>query len=75
MCSSDLVYFNFIDTMGNAQGRTGNNVFQSQDEAKRKEFQARQKKALAALKKQPAKAQPAEAEVEDRRQPGDQTHD
>jgi hypothetical protein len=69
------VYFKKIDTMSKATGRTGNNVFQSQDEARRKEFQARQKRALEKLKKQPTKVQPAEAKVEDGRQPGDQTHD
>jgi hypothetical protein len=68
-------YFNKIDTISKATGRTGNNPWQGQDEAKRKEFQARQKRALAALKKQSTKVQPAEAKVENGRVPGDQASD
>jgi hypothetical protein len=68
------LYFNKIDTINKATGRTANNPWQGQDEAKRKEFQARQKRALAALKNQPTKAQPAEAKVEDAQLPSDQTH-
>jgi hypothetical protein len=62
------VYFDHIDTMGRAMGKRGNNAFQAQDEAKRKDFRDRQEKAiknLEKLKKQPAKA-------EDRPPPGDQ---
>jgi len=66
------VYFNHIDTMGKAMGKRGNNAFQAQDEAKRKDFQARQKKALENLKKQQTNVQSDEAKVEDGRLPGDQ---
>jgi hypothetical protein len=68
-------YFNQVDTISKASGRTGTNIWQAQDEAKRRDFQARQKRALEALKKQPTKAQPAGAKVEHGRLPGDQTHD
>jgi hypothetical protein len=61
------LYVNKIDTISKATGRTGNNPWQSQDEAKRKEFQARQKKAMEALKKRQTKA---EAKVEDGRLSG-----
>ena len=73
---SAYVYFNHIDTMGKAMGKRGNNAFQAQDEAKRKDFQARQKKALENLEKlktQPTKVQQAKAEVEEVPPPGDQT--
>ena len=69
---SAYVYFNHIDTMGKAMGKRGNNAFQAQDEAKRKDFQARQKKALENLKKQQTNVQSDEAKVEDGRLPGDQ---
>jgi hypothetical protein len=71
-------YFNKLDTISKATGRTANNVFQSQDEAKRKEFQARHKKAienLEKLKKHPTTGQAVGAKVEDGRLSGDETHD
>jgi hypothetical protein len=72
------VYFKKIDTISNATGKTANNVFQSQDAVKRKEFRARQKKAIEnqeKLRKQPTTGQRAGAKVVDGRLPGDQTHD
>jgi hypothetical protein len=66
-------YLNKIDTISKATGRTGNNPWQSQDEAKRKAFQERQERALEKLKKQPTKVQPTGAKVGDGRLPGDLT--
>ena len=68
-----------ISFFSNATGKDGANVWQNQDEGKRKEFQARQKKKMAELeklKKQPPKGQllPVMPKVDDGRQPGDQTH-
>jgi hypothetical protein len=68
-------YIKQIDTIGNAQGRKGNNAMNQDLEAKRKAFQERQKRALEKLKKQPTTVQPAGDKVEDGRRPGDQTHD
>jgi hypothetical protein len=68
-------YFNQIDTMGKAQGRTANNALNQDLDAKRKEFLDKQKKALEKLEKQRTKVQPAGAKVEDGRLPGDQIHD
>jgi hypothetical protein len=68
-------YFKKVDTIGNAQGRKGNDIWKAQDEAKHKDFLARQKKAIDALNKRQTKDQPGGAKVEDGRLPGDQTHD
>jgi hypothetical protein len=64
-----------IDRVAGAMGKNGGNVWKSADDGKRKEFQARQKRALENLKKQQAKVQPAGRKPEDGRLPGDQTHD
>jgi hypothetical protein len=72
------VYFDFIKSANNQMGKTVNKGFNSDIEAKGKEYRARQKKALAnleKLKQQATKAQPAGAKVEDGRLAGDQTHD
>jgi hypothetical protein len=68
-------WVNHMDTIANATGRTGADPFQSEAEGKRKDFQARQKRALDRLKKQQTKVQAAEAKVELGRLPDDQTHD
>jgi hypothetical protein len=44
-------YVNQIGTIAKASGKTGNNPWQGQDEAKRRHFQDRQKRALEKLKK------------------------
>jgi hypothetical protein len=41
-----------VDTMARATGSSGGNIWKSHDEGKRKEFQERQKKAIARLKAQ-----------------------
>jgi hypothetical protein len=71
-------YFKQIDTMGKAQGRTGNNAMNQDIEVKRRQYQELQKQQLKELEernKQGTKLQPAGAKVEDGRRPGDQTHD
>jgi hypothetical protein len=67
-------YVSQIDILGKAQGRNGANVWQNQDEGKRKEFQARQKRAMEKLKKQQEKVKSVGVKLEDGRLPGDQTH-
>jgi hypothetical protein len=76
---SAYVYFNFIDTTGKAMGKKANNAMNQDLEAKRKEHQAKAKRALDNLKKleerkkQTTKVKPAEAQGEDRAPPKDQT--
>jgi hypothetical protein len=67
-------YFTKVDTISKATGRTAANPWQSQDEARRKAFQVRQKRALEELKKPATKVQvqPAAANLEDRRPSDDQ---
>jgi hypothetical protein len=62
-------YVRQIDTIATATGRTGANPGQSYDEGKRRDFQARQKRALENLKKQQATVQSAGAKAEDGRLP------
>jgi hypothetical protein len=72
------VYFDFIKTANKQMGKTVNKGFNSDIEARAKEYQARRKKALAnleKLKQQATKGQPAVAKVENGRLAGDQTHD
>jgi hypothetical protein len=59
-----------IDRVARATGKSGGNIWQSADDGKRKDFQARQKRALENLKKQQAKGQPAGRKLEDGRLPG-----
>jgi hypothetical protein len=66
-------YVSQIDTIAQARGRTGANAWQSYDEGKRKEFQARQKRAMENLKKLQAKAQSGGPKLEDGRLPGART--
>jgi hypothetical protein len=68
-------WLNHMNTIAIATGRTGADPFQSEAEGKRKDFQARQKRALDKLKKQQAKVQSVEGKLDDGRLPGDQTHD
>ena len=68
-------YVSQIDTIARATGRTGANPWQSYDEGKRKEFQARQKRAMENLKKHNAKVKSVGVKLEDGRLPGARTHD
>jgi hypothetical protein len=59
-------------------GKAPNKGFNSDIDAKRKEHEARQKKAIMDMekrKKQETKGQSAGAKVENGRRPGDQAHD
>jgi hypothetical protein len=63
-------YVSQIDTIAKTRGRTAANAWQSYDEGKRKEFQARQKRAMENLKKIQEKAKAAGPKLEDGRLPG-----
>jgi hypothetical protein len=68
------LYLHKIDTIAKETGRTAANPWQSEAEAKRKAFQARQKRALENFEKQQKKVKSGGAKVEDGRLSGDQTH-
>jgi hypothetical protein len=63
------VYSDFINAANKRMGKTAHKGINGDIEAKRKDFQARQKKAIEALKKGQIKVKPAEAKVEDGRLP------
>jgi hypothetical protein len=65
-------YVSQIDAIAKTRGRTAANAWQSYDEGKRKEFQARQKRAMENLKKLQAKAKSAAPKLEDGRLTGAQ---
>jgi hypothetical protein len=64
------LYFQKIDTISKAQGRSEKNAFVTEAEAKRKAHEKKVQRALEAQKKQKAKAQQDGAKVEDGRLPG-----
>jgi hypothetical protein len=72
-------YISQIDFIAKARGRNGADIWQNEAEGKRKEFQARAKRAKEKLEKEKLekeqmKVQSVGVKLEDGRQPGDQTH-
>jgi hypothetical protein len=67
-------YVSQIDFIAKARGKDNANIWQNQDEGKRKEFQRRAKLVQETLKKQQMNVRSAGVKLEDGRLPGDQTH-